>query len=101
LVQELKRLEPHGFGNARPLLAVTGVELAGPPRVVGERHLKLKVTTSGRRVMDVIGFGLGERAAEVGPEMVLDIAGYAGENEWNGSRCLQLEMKDFRESAGK
>jgi single-stranded-DNA-specific exonuclease len=98
LVRELKRLEPFGFGNSRPLLAVTGVTLAAPPRVVGERHLKLRVTDTGRRVLDVIGFGLGERAPELRSGSVLDLAGFAGENEWNGARVLQLELKDFRTS---
>lgn len=99
LSRELRRLEPFGYGNARPLFAVPGVTLAAPPRVVGERHLKLRVTDPGRRVLDVIGFGLGERAPELRPGQVLDLAGSISENAWNGSCTLQLEIKDLRLSA--
>jgi single-stranded-DNA-specific exonuclease len=99
LVKELGRLEPYGFGNAKPLLALAGVRLAAPPRVVGDRHLKLKVTDGRRTTLDIIGFGLGARAPEIKQTAVFDLAGHPTENIWNGTTTLQLEIKDFRERA--
>ncbi len=94
--REIKRLEPFGFQNSRPLLAASQVWLASPPRVVGERHLKLKITDGKNRTLDVIGFGWGERAQDLDIANPLDIAGHLMENTWNGSTTLQLELKDMR-----
>jgi single-stranded-DNA-specific exonuclease len=99
LVQELKRLEPFGCGNLRPLLALSDVSLASPPRVVGEHHLKLKLTDGRRHFLDAIGFGLASRAEELNALPTLDVAGHPGENTWNGSTSLQFELKDFHAHA--
>jgi single-stranded-DNA-specific exonuclease len=96
LYQELKRLEPFGFQNTRPLLLAEQVRLAAPARVVGERHLKLKITDGAGRPLDVIGFGWGEYAPELTPDKPLDIAGHLMENVWNQTTTLQLELKDLR-----
>ncbi len=96
LVRELRRMEPHGFGNERAVLALHGLNLAAAPRVVGERHLKLRVASGRGRSLDVIGFGLAGRAGELELKTPIAIAGHLGENVWNGSANLQLEMKDFK-----
>lgn len=43
LFQALERLEPYGMGNPEPVFAARGVQLAGPPRILKEKHVKLKV----------------------------------------------------------
>jgi single-stranded-DNA-specific exonuclease len=78
------------------VLLVEKVKLAAPARVVGERHLKLKVTDGQGRPLDVIGFGWGECAPELDPDKPLDIAGHLMENVWNQTTTLQLEVKDLR-----
>jgi single-stranded-DNA-specific exonuclease len=95
LFQELKRLEPFGFSNSRPLLMLPKVRLAAPPRVVGERHLKLKIADAQNRSLDVIGFGWGECARNLIPGNPLDLAGHLSENTWNGATTLQMELKDL------
>jgi single-stranded-DNA-specific exonuclease len=94
--RELGRLEPFGFQNIRPLLLAEQVKLAAPARVVGERHLKLKVTDGQGHPLDVIGFGWGDCAKHLEPDKLLDIAGHLTENVWNGTTSLQLELKDLR-----
>ncbi|NTV52098.1 MAG: single-stranded-DNA-specific exonuclease RecJ [Candidatus Firestonebacteria bacterium] len=96
LCRELSRLEPFGFQNFRPILAAEKVRLAAPARVVGERHLKLKVKDGQGRPLDVIGFGWGECAADLSPDKPLDIAGHLVENIWNQTTTLQMELKDLR-----
>jgi single-stranded-DNA-specific exonuclease len=36
-------LEPYGMGNPEPVFAARGVQLAAPPRILKEKHVKLKV----------------------------------------------------------
>lgn len=99
-IRELQRFEPHGHRNDRPMLALSGVRICQPPRVVGERHLKLKVADEQDRFLDIIGFGLGKRAHELSLHNLIDIVGHASENVWNNSSTLQIEMKDFKPAAG-
>lgn len=65
-VLELDAFGPYGAGNRRPLLAATNVELAEPPRRMGDgdRHLSLRVRHY-NRVMRAIAFGRGEWADEI------------------------------------
>jgi len=43
LFQVLERLEPYGMGNPEPVFAARAVELAAPPRILKEKHVKLKL----------------------------------------------------------
>ncbi len=96
LIRELNRFEPFGFGNYKPLVMIRGVCLAGYPRVVGERHLKMKVKDQRQRSLEVIGFGMGDRLQELENNSVFDLVGAPGENRWNGTTTVQLELKDFK-----
>jgi len=97
LVRELKSLEPYGCGNSRPVLAINRLRLSAPPRVVKEKHLKLRLIDERKDgSIEAIGFGLGDRAGELCPDIPLEIAGHVGENTWNGKSTLQIEIKDFR-----
>jgi len=43
LFQALEFLEPYGMGNPEPVFAARGVQLAAPPRILKEKHVKLKL----------------------------------------------------------
>jgi single-stranded-DNA-specific exonuclease len=43
LFQALHLLEPYGMGNPEPVFAARAVQLAAPPRILKEKHIKLKV----------------------------------------------------------
>ncbi len=97
LVQELKSLEPYGCGNSRPVLAINRLRLSAPPRVVKEKHLKLRLIDERKRGrIEAIGFGLGVRAKELHPDIPLEIVGHVAENHWNGTSTVQIEIKDFK-----
>jgi single-stranded-DNA-specific exonuclease len=43
LFQALRQLEPFGMGNPEPLFGAMGVRLVAPPRIIKEKHVKLKL----------------------------------------------------------
>jgi single-stranded-DNA-specific exonuclease len=46
LFRALQRLEPFGVGNPEPVFAARGVRLTAPPRVIKDKHVKLKLGPS-------------------------------------------------------
>ncbi len=97
-VRWLRYLEPHGIGNPAPALLVRGVTLEGA-RVVGERHLKARLSDGERRV-DGIGFGLAERYAPAEVEDArLDVIFRAERNEWHGTVRPQARIRALRPAA--
>lgn len=94
-ITQLSLLEPFGMGNPAPRLLFRAAELADQ-RVLGKdaRHLKLSLG-SGRRLLDAIGFGMGELAAALQPGKRIDVVGELSVNEWNGHRKPQLQLHDL------
>jgi single-stranded-DNA-specific exonuclease len=43
LFQALQLLEPHGAGNHEPAFAARGVRLIAPPKILKDKHIKLKL----------------------------------------------------------
>lgn len=43
LFQALHLLEPYGIGNPEPVFAARGVQLTAPPRILKDKHVKLKL----------------------------------------------------------
>jgi single-stranded-DNA-specific exonuclease len=43
LFHALELLEPYGMSNAEPVFAARGVQLVAPPRIMKEKHVKLKL----------------------------------------------------------
>jgi single-stranded-DNA-specific exonuclease len=97
-VTEFDRLGPFGRANPRPVLASTKVELAEPPRKMGEgeRHLDLRVRHYGK-VMRAIAFGRGEWADEIaavqGP---ISISYAASINRFRGQENVELKLLDWQ-----
>jgi len=46
LFRALSRLEPYGVGNPEPVFAARGVRLTAPPRILKDKHVKLKLRAS-------------------------------------------------------
>jgi single-stranded-DNA-specific exonuclease len=64
------------------------------PRIVGQKHLKMSLTTQSQGVViDAIAFGMGDRFSEVGKARSLDVAFALEDNEWNGKVTLQMNVK--------
>ena len=92
----LKKFEPAGTGNPEPVfvskeVSVTDVRHVGQ----GDKHLKLKFKQK-TRMYTGIAFGMGERLADIKKAEKVDVAFTLNENEWNGSRDLELMVKDIK-----
>ncbi len=46
LFQALHLLEPYGVGNPEPIFAARGVQLTAPPKILKDKHIKLKLKTA-------------------------------------------------------
>ncbi len=95
-IRVLSQFAPFGPDNMRPVFAVRGVQLVGPPRIVGKNHLKFKVRKD-THVIDAIGFNMGQhleavRAAGQG----LDLAFSLDESEYMGEFVPQLKIRDIK-----
>ncbi len=89
---DLERLAPFGAGHPEPVFALRRATARG--RTVGSAGVHLKLAL-GARALDAIGFGMGDRAAlcDEGP---VDAAFSVGFDEWDGTRRLQLKLRDLR-----
>jgi single-stranded-DNA-specific exonuclease len=93
--EHLMHLGPHGVGNSEPVLAARGLRLCAPPRVLKERHLKFRVA-QGNRVVDALAWNWAARPTEWSVGQPMDAAFTVNENDYQGVRSLQLELKDLR-----
>jgi single-stranded-DNA-specific exonuclease len=96
LVNELKMLEPLGFGNSAPLLGSKGLEVFSP-RVVGSNHLKMKLRQRSYSI-DAIGFDMAVLFDGLGASTMIDAVFTPSINEWEKAKRLQLNLKAFRPS---
>lgn len=98
LIHEFESLHPFGACNPEPTLAVRGLDVVDA-RVVGEKHLKLRVRQGRSLIFDSIGFrmgsfeGLGLRTGRP-----VDLAFSPERNHWNGYDRVQLRIKALRMS---
>ena len=52
MFQTLRLLEPYGVGNPEPVFTARSAELAAPPRILKDKHIKLKVRAGARKKED-------------------------------------------------
>jgi single-stranded-DNA-specific exonuclease len=48
IISALQLLEPYGMGNPEPVFAARGVQLTAPPRILKDKHIKLKLKAGER-----------------------------------------------------
>lgn len=98
LIQELDALHPFGMGNPEPTLAITNLKVVDA-RVVGSKHLKLRVRQEQSAPFESIGFGMaptqGQQIDFRGP---VDLAVRPELNHWNGYDRIQLRIRAIRGS---
>lgn len=96
-VEQLRRLEPYGNGNNRPLFCLLGVTLDRAQGVGQNRHLKLRFS-KGTVQLEGIFFSTTAQQCPCQPGGRVDVAFYLQINEFRGSRTVQLQVVDLRPS---
>lgn len=103
LWQKLRDFEPFGFGNPEPVFATKNVRVSGA-RLVGAdgKHLKLRLALPNQtnlpnltNAIEAIAFNFGKLYGKLQPEVAVDIAYTIALDTWNGTRRLQLKIKDI------
>ena len=98
LVEELKRLEPFGQGNEKPLFAQKGLMIRSL-RVLGKNRnvVKLGLVTDTGLSIDGLLFGDGDAfQRELAGKDRIDIVYYPDVNEYNGNRTLQAVIRNYK-----
>lgn len=96
LYQKLQALKPFGMGNPQPTFGVEQARLVDV-RAMGreQQHLKLRLQTDDGAAFSAVGFGMGDKLAELASAKKVNAAFTLNENVWNGKRELQLILKDI------
>ena len=100
LLNELKRLAPHGPGNDKPLFITRNVYDYGTSKVVGrhQEHIKLELVDSKSAVvMNGIAFGQSAAARYIKSKRSFDIVYTIEENTYKRGE-VQLQIEDIRPS---
>jgi single-stranded-DNA-specific exonuclease len=110
LLQVLRMLEPYGAGNHEPAFTARGVRLIAPPKILKDKHIKLKLKSDRsaqelrtenrglRTVFDALGWHMAERLQQ-SPLLAgdaIDIAFTIGHNDHPDFGGLELSLRDFK-----
>jgi single-stranded-DNA-specific exonuclease len=111
LFRMLSLLEPYGTGNHEPAFSAHNVRVLAPPKILKDKHIKLKLKANGnggshegpegrqlRTVFDGLGWNMAERLQE-SPLLAgdaIDVAFTVGHNDHPEFGGLELTLRDFK-----
>ena len=112
LFQAHRRLEPFGMGNPEPVFSACAVRVMAPPRLIKDKHVKLKLAASvdGQEAassksnwkrslqFDALGWHMAEsvQKAQLLPGDTLDIAFSIDQNEHPEFGGLELSLRGIK-----
>ena len=86
-VAEVLSLAPFGCGNPAPLFAALDVEVAGPPAVMKEKHLRIMLRQNGR-TLSLKAWNFAARACELPAGARVDVAFTLEDDNYAAARGL-------------
>jgi single-stranded-DNA-specific exonuclease len=94
----LKQFAPFGPGNMSPIFLTRRIVDNGESKIVGKNHLKFKVASPDNYELQFssIAFQQGHHCKNMKKMMPFDICYHVEENDWNGRKSLQLNIKDIK-----
>ena len=96
MIKFLDKLSPFGENNPTPIFFTGNLQVVYDSRIVGNNHLKFKVT-DGTRYLDAIAFNMGEYKKRVKPSAPpIEILYNVEENHWMGKKNIQLIVKAIK-----
>jgi single-stranded-DNA-specific exonuclease len=97
-VEEIKRLEPFGAGNGKPVFVTRDLFLLDEPYVMKEKHLKMRVADATGKQFEAVWWDGVEKSKEqtLKPKSRIELAYTPEANTWQGNTRLQLVVEDLR-----
>ncbi len=96
-IKALKLLEPYGEENPEPIIMYEKVEINGIRTLSENKHLRLSLKKDDK-IIDAIGFNLGELAKEYKIGDIIDVIGNIEINSFNGKDSIQIRLIDIRKA---
>jgi len=97
MIKFLNALEPYGPGNMKPVFVTNNLFIDGIPKLLGRNQNTLKFSVKQNlTLIESIGFNMVDHYEKLIQNSPIDIAYVIGENEWNGQKTIQLELKDIK-----
>ena len=94
-VKSIEVLEPYGVGNPKPVFALLDAEVVKKILLSEGKHIKLTLKCD-NRLIDAIGFSMGEFSAVISEGDFIDIAGNLDINSYRGTENPQIIIKDIK-----
>lgn len=97
LINNLVKLEPFGYGNTRPLIALRDL-VVFKKKIMGKEsnHMKLMVKGDGMDLLPLTMFSCYDDIEKISEESVIDVVGYPDINVWNGHECVQFNVREWK-----
>jgi single-stranded-DNA-specific exonuclease len=94
----LKQFAPFGPGNMTPVFMADNVITKKPPQIVGNGHLRLSLAQADKPdiIFSAIGYDMHEYYKAIAEDKPFKICYSLKENEWNGVKSLELNIKDIK-----
>jgi len=97
MIKFLNALQPYGPGNKQPVFVSRNLSINGTPQLIGSDQNTLKFTVEQNKIpFESIGFNMAEHYEKLIQKNPIDIAYIVEENEWNGKKSIQLQLKDIK-----
>ena len=88
---------PFGAGNPTPVFLFNCLKLHSTPKIVGEKHIKLKFCSNElNSTIDAIWFNSFKSFDKIRTKKSLNVVASLNENHFNGNISLQLIVKDAK-----
>ncbi len=99
LLDNMKTLEPYGYGNPKPLICLTNLIIVKKyPMGKEQSHLKLMVKGNGVELLQLVLFNCFDDIQKLNENDEIDVIGYPSLNVWNGNETIQFQVKEWRYS---
>lgn len=93
LMDDLRRMEPFGSGNRRPVFLAEAVKICDGPRQIGEQHLRMTFRQEGCRVRGVAWRVGEERQVYQQNGSLIDIVFSLAENHFRSETFIELSIE--------
>lgn len=99
LLSEIRQMEPFGIGNPEPVFVMRNMNISDL-KICGNGHKHLKLSLNSKngnpKIFDSIGFSMGDKFSSLKKGDTIDIVFNLREDEWNGSKKMQLNLLDIK-----